>query len=680
MTGNNSCHHNRYNTECVPGEQRTCVWTAWINDDSGQIQSESAPAEEVELLEDARHFPGFPRVCDVFAIQCRTVDTHVMWNETDDAVTVDVNTGLRCINILGRPICRDYECRWMCCSWHTVTCTPPGTTTEGTTTTPETTTVTTTPETTTVTTTTPETTTRTTTTVTSPEPTPSTTTECVPGEQRTCVWTAWINDDSGQIQSESAPAEEVELLEDARHFPGFPRVCDVFAIQCRTVDTHVMWNETDDAVTVDVNTGLRCINILGRPICRDYECRWMCCSWHTVTCTPPGTTTEGTTTTPETTTVTTTPETTTVTTTTPETTTRTTTTVTSPEPTPSTTTECVPGEQRTCVWTAWINDDSGQIQSESAPAEEVELLEDARHFPGFPRVCDVFAIQCRTVDTHVMWNETDDAVTVDVNTGLRCINILGRPVCRDYECRWMCCSWHTVTCTPPGTTTEGTTTTPETTTVTTTPETTTVTTTTPETTTRTTTTVTSPEPPPSTTTECVPGEQRTCVWTAWINDDSGQIQSESAPAEEVELLEDARHFPGFPRVCDVFAIQCRTVDTHVMWNETDDAVTVDVNTGLRCINILGRPICRDYECRWMCCSWHTVTCTPPGTTTEGTTTTPETTTVTTTPETTTVTTTTPETTTRTTTTVTSPEPTPSTTTGTTQGTIGIISGNIPEYG
>ena len=93
------------------------------------MKSESAPAEEVELLADAQHYPGFPEDCsEPSGIRCRTVDTHELWNETADAASVDVNTGLRCINIPFTPLCLDYECSWRCCGWVTVTCSTPSTT------------------------------------------------------------------------------------------------------------------------------------------------------------------------------------------------------------------------------------------------------------------------------------------------------------------------------------------------------------------------------------------------------------------------------------------------------------------------------------------------------------------------------------------------------------------------
>ena len=117
----------------MPGWHLKCTWTIWFDDDFGKVKSQNAPAEEVELLADAQHFTDFPEGCSQPRdIQCRTVDTHELWNETADAATCDVNTGLRCVNIPGTPICADYEVTYLCCTLERVTCStpsPPETTT-----------------------------------------------------------------------------------------------------------------------------------------------------------------------------------------------------------------------------------------------------------------------------------------------------------------------------------------------------------------------------------------------------------------------------------------------------------------------------------------------------------------------------------------------------------------------
>ena len=126
-----------------------CVWTPWCNDEApGRLASDALVEEE--LLSDVQHYPGFPAMCIIRRdVECRTVDTHMYANETNDAATCDPDIGLQCRNGPLRPPCRDYEIRFLCCG---TTCppkcwpkpTPPEITTTHspppTTTTPETTT------------------------------------------------------------------------------------------------------------------------------------------------------------------------------------------------------------------------------------------------------------------------------------------------------------------------------------------------------------------------------------------------------------------------------------------------------------------------------------------------------------------------------------------------------------
>lgn len=130
---------------CVPQWFNFCIWTPWYDDEFGKVKSAYAPAQEVELLADAQHFPGFPDGCSrPRDIECMTVDTEEFSNETADASTCDVSTGLSCANRPGTPLCADYKVRYFCCSRrYTVTCStpqPPETTTVVETTTPQTTT------------------------------------------------------------------------------------------------------------------------------------------------------------------------------------------------------------------------------------------------------------------------------------------------------------------------------------------------------------------------------------------------------------------------------------------------------------------------------------------------------------------------------------------------------------
>ena len=130
---------------CVPEWFNYCIWTPWYDDEFGTVKSAYAPAQEVELLADAQHYPGFPDGCSrPRDIECMTVDTEEFSNETADASTCDVSTGLSCANRPGTPLCADYKVRYFCCSRrYTVTCStpqPPETTTVVVTTTPQTTT------------------------------------------------------------------------------------------------------------------------------------------------------------------------------------------------------------------------------------------------------------------------------------------------------------------------------------------------------------------------------------------------------------------------------------------------------------------------------------------------------------------------------------------------------------
>ncbi|XP_071503153.1 mucin-5B-like [Diadema antillarum] len=238
---------------------------------------------------------------------------------------------------------------------------------------------------------------------------------------------------------------------------------------------------------------------------------------------------------------------------------------------------------RFCVWTPWCNDEApGRLASDALVEEE--LLSDVQHYPGFPAICIIRKdVECRTVDTHIFSNETDDAATCDPEIGLQCRNGPLRPPCRDYEIRFLCCG---STCPPkcwPKPTTPRTP--PPTTTLP--PPTTTIETTTPETTT--------PERPECE--KCL----RFCVWTPWCNDEApGRLASDALVEEE--LLSDVQHYPGFPAICIIRKdVECRTVDTHIFSNETDDAATCDPEIGLQCRNGPLRPPCRDYEIRFLCC-------------------------------------------------------------------------------
>ena len=116
--------------ECVEKYVNYCVWYGWINQNSG-LESEQE-GDEVELLEDAKHIPGFPDDCAFPKdVECRTADTHIFSNETDDDVTCDKSTGLLCRNHPNMPRCADYEVRYLCCGRHyTVTCSTPTTATQ----------------------------------------------------------------------------------------------------------------------------------------------------------------------------------------------------------------------------------------------------------------------------------------------------------------------------------------------------------------------------------------------------------------------------------------------------------------------------------------------------------------------------------------------------------------------
>ncbi|XP_071503151.1 uncharacterized protein [Diadema antillarum] len=562
-----------------------CVWTPWCNDEApGRLASDALVEEE--LLSDVQHYPGFPAMCIIRRdVECRTVDTHMYANETNDAATCDPDIGLQCRNGPLRPPCRDYEIRFLCCGTTCPPkCWPKPTTPEITTTQPP---PSTTPP--------PETT------------TPETTTTKPPPDCRKClnfcVWTPWCNDEApGRLASDALVEEE--LLSDVQHYPGFPAMCIIRRdVECRTVDTHMYANETNDAATCDPDIGLQCRNGPLRPPCRDYEIRFLCCGTTCPPkCWPKPTTPEITTTQPP---PSTTPP--------PETT------------TPETTTTKPPPDCRKClnfcVWTPWCNDEApGRLASDALVEEE--LLSDVQHYPGFPAMCIIRRdVECRTVDTHMYANETNDAATCDPDIGLQCRNGPLRPPCRDYEIRFLCCG---TTCPPkcwPKPTP------PEITTPHSPPPTTTIETTTPETTT--------PERPECE--KCL----RFCVWTPWCNDEApGRLASDALVEEE--LLSDVQHYPGFPAICIIRKdVECRTVDTHIFSNETDDAATCDPEIGLQCRNGPLRPPCRDYEIRFLCCGstcppkcWPKPTTprTPPPTTTLP----PPTTTIeTTTPETTT---------------------------------------------
>ncbi|XP_071496096.1 mucin-5B-like [Diadema antillarum] len=531
-----------------------CVWTPWCNDEApGRLASDALVEEE--LLSDVQHYPGFPAICIIRRdVECRTVDTHMYANETDDAATCDPDIGLQCRNGPLRPPCRDYEIRFLCCG---TTCPPacwPKLTT------PETTTPHSPPPTITL----PETTT------TGKPPTTKRPPDCHKC-LNFCVWTPWCNDEApGRLASDALVEEE--LLSDVQHHPGFPAFCIIRRdVECRTVDTHIYANETNDAATCDPDIGLQCRNGPLRPPCRDYEIRFLCCG---TTCPPacwPKLTT------PETTTQHSPP-----TKTTPETTT----TEKPPTKRPPDCHICL----NFCVWTPWCNDEApGRLASDALVEEE--LLSDVQHYPGFPAFCIIRRdVECRTVDTHMYANETDDAATCDPDIGLQCRNGPLRPPCRDYEIRFLCCG---TTC-PPACW-------PEPTTKRTPPPPTTVTFITDKTTSRPPTPP--PPPPPPECGKCL----NFCVWTPWCNDEApGRLASDALVEEE--LLSDVQHYPGFPAFCIIRRdVECRTVDTHMYANETDDAATCDPDIGLQCRNGPLRPPCRDYEIRFLCCG---TTCPP----------------------------------------------------------------------
>ncbi|XP_072175733.1 uncharacterized protein [Diadema setosum] len=330
--------------------------------------------------------------------------------------------------------------------------------------------------------------------------------------------------------------------------------------------------------------------------------------------------------------------------------------------TPSTTTtECVEKWYYACIWSIWYNDEAGgQLASDAD--EETESLEDIQHIPDFPAFC-VFPkdVECRTVDTHMFANETDDAATCDVNRGLFCKNSPNTPRCRDYEVRFLCCGQiHTVTCgteeppettpapppPPPPTPAPQTTTEPPFSTFVPPP-----TTAEPPGTTSgppgdTTTSVTlppsstgkgeppgtrppRPTPPPTTpnppaTTECVEQWIKVCAWSIWFDGEGGSQIASDADGE-TELVSDIQHFPQYPDNCATPEdIECRTVDTDEFANETDDGAICDLR-GLICKNLPGLPRCRNYKIRLLCCALiPQVTCStrappettaaPPGTT------------------------------------------------------------------
>ena len=120
--------HTNYIVPSVCGHDWVwkCNFTIWIDDDANKPKSDDTPSEELELLEDAQHVPGFPDNCkEPRGIECRTVDTHEFSNETADAATCDMNSGLRCVNHPNSPLCRDYEVRYYCCVKICPTTVPP---------------------------------------------------------------------------------------------------------------------------------------------------------------------------------------------------------------------------------------------------------------------------------------------------------------------------------------------------------------------------------------------------------------------------------------------------------------------------------------------------------------------------------------------------------------------------
>ncbi|XP_071496125.1 uncharacterized protein [Diadema antillarum] len=487
----------------------------------------------------------------------------------------------------------------------------------------------------------------------------TTTTECVEKWYYACIWSIWYNDEAGgQLASDAD--EETESLADIQHIPGFPAFC-VFPkdVECRTVDTHLFANETDDAATCDVNRGLFCKNSPNTPRCRDYEVRFLCCGQiHTVTCgtqeppettpapppPPPPTPAPQSTTEPPFSTFVPPP-----TTAEPPTTSGppgdTTTSVTlppsstgkgeppgtrPPRPTPPSTTanppgttECVEQWIKVCAWSIWFDGESGSQIANDADGE-TELVSDIQHFPEYPDNCaSPEDLECRTVDTHEFANETDDGAICDLK-GLICKNLPGLPRCRNYEVRFLCCVLiPKVTCStrappettaapttvePPGTTAAppGTTGAPPGTTsgppgTTTGPPGTTAAP--PGTTSGPPSTTAAPpvttEAPPSTT-ECVEQWIKVCAWSIWFDGESGSQIASDADGE-TELVSDIQHFPEYPDNCATPEdIECRTVDTDEFANETDDGAICDLK-GLICKNLPGLPRCRNYKIRLLCC-------------------------------------------------------------------------------
>eukprot|EP00057_Strongylocentrotus_purpuratus_P005734 XP_003731652.2 PREDICTED: mucin-5B [Strongylocentrotus purpuratus] len=177
-----------------------------------------------------------------------TVDTEEFSNETADASTCDVSTGLSCANRPGTPLCADYKVRYFCCSRrYTVTCSTPQP--------PETTTV--------VQTTTPQ----------------STTEEC--HIEEICEWTEWCDDEEGGGKVTPFDVGEFEIKEDCKE--NF-EICEAPKdIECEmTANPHLSAAILSQDVTCDVDYGLVCLHSDTQPICLDYRIRFLCCRNETV--------------------------------------------------------------------------------------------------------------------------------------------------------------------------------------------------------------------------------------------------------------------------------------------------------------------------------------------------------------------------------------------------------------
>jgi hypothetical protein len=200
------------------------------------------------------------------------------------------------------------------------------------------------------------------------------------------------------------------------------------------------------------------------------------------------------------------------------------------------TTECVPGFQRVCRWSGYLDD---EVDGPNDEAYEFELIADFLGDPRYPGVCEKpEAIECVLAKDHsVPASMTTQSFQCSTDLGLACFD-RDDQVCPDYAIRVHCCSEEMVVCgstevPPPESTTLGVVT------ESTTPEAITVESTPPEETTIATTQPLSTTPEPTTTEEpqttvCVPGYKEVCEWTPYYDDSD-------SPHGDFEVLGDLRH-------------------------------------------------------------------------------------------------------------------------------------------